>query len=321
MDDDDRALFERSVGHACETLSGGALDVALDELGWHEALAVDPRTAVSVLFEGQGRANTTSSALEAVLGSGLGVKAGTSAGVVLPVLEHRRPPGEVARSGRLVVHGLGTASLSVRDTTSVVARLDGGERVLTVKTADLTLRSQSGVDPSLGLVEVIGDDIPFHFERELEPGGWWSTLARAQLAVSHELVGAARTMLALAREHALERIQFGRPIGQFQAVRHRLADTLVAIETADAGVGYAWTEPSPHTVAMAKALAGRSARTASRHCQQVLAGIGFTAEHPFHRYFRRVLVLDQLLGAGPALTKELGSELLATRRLPALPLL
>ena len=70
---------------------------------------------------------------------------------------------------------------------------------------------------------------------------------------------------------------------------------------------------------MAKALAGRGARTATRHCQQVLAGIGFTTEHEFHHYVRRVLVLDERFGASRALTRELGRQLLATRRLPPLP--
>ena len=72
---------------------------------------------------------------------------------------------------------------------------------------------------------------------------------------------------------------------------------------------------------MTKALAGRGARTTARHCQQVLAGIGFTTEHPLHRYVRRILVLEQLLGATRTLTRDLGNELLRTRQLPApLPL-
>ena len=69
---------------------------------------------------------------------------------------------------------------------------------------------------------------------------------------------------------------------------------------------------------MAKALAGRGARTAARHCQQVLAGIGFTTEHPLHRYVRRVLVLDELFGSARALTRQLGDELLDDRQLPPL---
>jgi alkylation response protein AidB-like acyl-CoA dehydrogenase len=63
-------------------------------------------------------------------------------------------------------------------------------------------------------------------------------------------------------------------------------------------------------------MAGRGARTAAKHCQQVLAGIGFTTEHDFHRFYKRVVVLDQLLGAGSALTRQLGSDVLATGTLP-----
>jgi alkylation response protein AidB-like acyl-CoA dehydrogenase len=123
-------------------------------------------------------------------------------------------------------------------------------------------------------------------------------------------------MLEMARLHALERVQFGQPIGAFQAVRHRLAETLVAIESADAVLGAAWEAISPTMAGVAKALAGRAARTASRHCQQVLAGIGFTTEHDFHRYVRRAFVLDQLLGGSRRLTRDFGAELLATGRLP-----
>ena len=70
---------------------------------------------------------------------------------------------------------------------------------------------------------------------------------------------------------------------------------------------------------MAKALAGRAARTAARHGQQVLAGIGFTTEHDLHHYVRRVLVLDELFGAARTLTGDLGRQVLASRELPAWP--
>ncbi len=118
--------------------------------------------------------------------------------------------------------------------------------------------------------------------------------------------------------HALDRVQFGRPISGFQAVRHRLAETLVAIEMAEAVLEAAWLDGSPVTAAMAKAVAGRQARTTARHCQQVLAGIGFTTEHPLHLYVRRTLVLDGLLGTAPTLTRALGDDLIASRQLPPL---
>jgi alkylation response protein AidB-like acyl-CoA dehydrogenase len=147
---------------------------------------------------------------------------------------------------------------------------------------------------------------------------WAAALAITQLAAGHELLGAARRMLELARAHALERVQFGQPIAMFQAVRHRLAETLVALDTAEALLDGACLDGAPQTAAMAKGLAGRSARTAARHCQQVLAGIGFTTEHDFHRFLRRVLVLDQVCGSALTLTRDLGRDLLETRQLPAL---
>src|SRR3546814_15860494 len=110
-------------------------------------------------------------------------------------------------------------------------------------------------------------------------------------------------MLELAREHALERVQFGQPISRFQAIRHKLADTLVAIETADGVLAASWLDRSPVTAALAKSLAGRGARLPAKHCQQVLAGIGFPTEHDPHRYGRRRLVLDEPVGPARTRTK------------------
>jgi len=110
----------------------------------------------------------------------------------------------------------------------------------------------------------------------------------------------------------------GRAIAMFQAVRHHLAEAFVAVEAADAALAAAWDDGTPLTAAMAKAVAGRSARTVSRHCQQVLAGIGFTTEHDLHLYVRRVIVLDRLLGDSRSLTRRLGEDLLAHRSLPSI---
>jgi hypothetical protein len=324
MDRADLELFERSLRHATGHDTGAALDAALDDLGWRDALAIDPRAAVSLLFELQGAANATSGALDHVVRTAVGVEPDTT-GVVLPALGRWVPPGALD-GGRLTVAGLGTAALSTRERAVVVAQADGKEVAVVVPTSALMLRPVRGIDPWLGLVEVAADAVDTvdavgieDTEGAPQPTTAWTTaVALGQLAVGHELVGASRKMLELAREHAVERIQFGRPISSFQAVRHRLAETLVAIETADAVLDAAWLDRSPQTAAMAKALAGRGARTAARHCQQVLAGIGFTTEHVLHRYIRRVLVLDELLGAARSLTRQLGDDLLATRRLPDL---
>jgi alkylation response protein AidB-like acyl-CoA dehydrogenase len=126
--------------------------------------------------------------------------------------------------------------------------------------------------------------------------GWW-------------LVGSGRAMLALARRHALDRTQFGRPVASFQAIRHRLAETLVALEGAEATLVAAAAEPAELSFLLAKAAAGQAALTAAQHCQQVLGGIGFTAEHELHRHVKRALVLDAMLGSSRELTREAGAAL------------
>jgi alkylation response protein AidB-like acyl-CoA dehydrogenase len=310
-------LFERSVRQATERLSGEALDAALTELGWPDALAADPHTAVAVLFPAQGAVPAESSALDQVVLTGLGM-AGIADAVVLPPLGSCRAAGTVD-GDRIRIRGLGGAALRKADRAAVVARPDGDERVVVdvVATADLTLRPVRGIDPTFGLVEVSGD-VCVVAPAEAPGHRWDAAVVLAQLALSHEILGAARTMLTLACAHALERVQFGQPISRFQAVRHRLAETLVPIEGADAVVRAARDEPTPVLAGIAKALAGRSALTAARHCQQVLAGIGFTQEHPFHRSYRRVLLLDQLFGSTHALTHDLGAELLRSREVPPL---
>jgi hypothetical protein len=310
---EDLSLFERSLRHATQHHSGAALDAALEKLGWPDALAADPRAAVSLLFGLQGTANVISSSLDRVLAGALGQEA---TAVVLPALGQRAAPG-VLQAGRLGVRGIGTASLGGCATALIVARGGGSDVAVLAETAALTVRSVQGLDPALGLVEVTGDA----GARLLGQADWEAAMTAGQLALSHELVGASRRMLELARAHALQRIQFGRPIAMFQAVRHRLAEALVAIETAAGALDAAWLDYGPLTAGMAKATAGRGARLTARHCQQVLAGIGFTTEHPFHKYVRRVLVLEQLLGSTRSLTAELGRDILDRRQLPApLPL-
>jgi alkylation response protein AidB-like acyl-CoA dehydrogenase len=92
---------------------------------------------------------------------------------------------------------------------------------------------------------------------------------------------------------------------------------IIARRLLDLGAA-AWDDPSPLASSIAKAVAGASARTVARHAQQVLGGMGYTTDHPLHRYVRRTLVLDQLLGSGRALTREIGEQLLRERELPAM---
>jgi len=308
MDADERELFAAGVRAAMERHAGSDVDAALAELGWTDALEVDPRSAVSTLFELQGRARVASRALDDVVLRALG--AAVDAGVVLPALGASDPPGTRGPDG-VTVRGVASGAGAAR-TALLVATAD--HEVHVIATADLEVRPVGGLDPSLGLVEVRGVAAP----AQADAGGWTGAVAAGRLALGHEIVGAARSMLELARDHALQRVQFGRPIAMFQAVRHRLAETLVSIEAADAALAAAWDDASPTTALMAKATSGRAARLATRHCQQVLAGIGFTTEHPFQGYLRRVFVLDQLLGSSRGLTAELGRSVLAAGAPPPL---
>jgi alkylation response protein AidB-like acyl-CoA dehydrogenase len=312
MDPAELELFRNSIRRAAERSAGGSLEAALDEIGWRDALVSDPRDAVAVLFEQQGFGGATSSALDDVLLCALG-QATATAGVVLARDGSPETPASLD-GDRLSVRGLGTRALTTRASALVVASTGAKQVAGVVPLSSLTVRPIQGMDPAYGLVEVDGEAPT----ADLEPVDWPGAVASGQRALAHELVGASRKMLTLAREHALQRTQFGQPISKFQAVRHRLADTLVAMETAEAVLDAAWMDRSAETAAMAKAVAGRSARTAIRHCQQVLAGIGFTKEHPLHLYIRRALVLDQLLGSSRALTEDQGRRILETRRLPPL---
>ena len=314
MEATERALFESGVRDAAERAHGAALDAALDDLGWRDALAADRPTAVSVLFECQGTAATSSAALDWLLATALGAD-GEGVAVVLPPLRGADAPGRVDGDW-CVVQGLGTAALDRCDTTLVVAQTADGAAAFAVDTGLLTCRPVRGLDPALGVFEVVGE-FETAWAAQPKAADWPAASALGQLALGHELVGAGRAMLDLARTHALERVQFGRPIATFQAVRHRLAESLVALEAAAALLDAAWEDPSPVTAGMAKAFAGRSARAVARHCQQVLAGIGFTTEHPLHLFVRRTIVLDQLLGAGRVLTRQLGTGVLESGTLPA----
>jgi Acyl-CoA dehydrogenase, C-terminal domain len=322
MDAETAGLLSQSLERAFRNATAKAVEAALDEVGWREALEEEGAAVIPLLFARQGAANATSGALDDLLTSALGLPAGPGTAFVLPEFGDWSPPGSVEK-GELTVRGLGGARMAAADHAVVLAEQpDGALSAVVVDTGKVEVRPVGGVDPGLGLVAIDGRDVSASGGTPITAAARDGALAAGRLALAHELAGASRTMLRLAREHAVTRIQFGKPIGAFQAVRHRLAESLVAVESAEAAATAAIGadgEVSPLLAGMAKAVAGRNARTVARHCQQVLAGVGFTDEHDFHRYFRRVLTLDGLLGDARTLTRALGEELLRDRRLPAAP--
>ena len=122
------------------------------------------------------------------------------------------------------------------------------------------------------------------------------------VALAAELVGVAQRALEMAVDYAKERQQFGRPIGAYQAVSHRLAEMLWDVEEARSLVYYAaWAadaepETLPLAASMAKARASDSATSVTHSAIQTFGGIGFTWEHDIHFFLKRARVSAELLG-------------------------
>ncbi len=134
------------------------------------------------------------------------------------------------------------------------------------------------------------------------PGDVAPAVDKATVALSAELVGVAQRALDMAVAYAKEREQFGRAIGAYQAVSHRLADMLWAVEEARSLTYYAaWVadaepESLPSAASMAKARASDAASSVTNDAIQVFGGIGFTWEHDAHFLLKRATVGAQLLG-------------------------
>ena len=134
------------------------------------------------------------------------------------------------------------------------------------------------------------------------PGGLERALDLATMALSAELVGGMQRVLDMAVEYAKTRKQFGKPIGQFQAVQHPLADSYLETESARSAAYYAaWTlddnAPDASTaVSIAKMYASDAARNAGNRAIQVQGGMGFTWENDAHLYFRRFKASETALG-------------------------
>jgi len=316
MDGTERALLATTVRDALGRSDADTTDGTLAALGWPDMLESEPHAAVAVVFTELGRAGARATALDDVLLAALGVAPAPHLAVVLPQFGTWLPPGRVdAERGRAV--GLATARAARADELVVACRSGAVDTVLTVARTSAELRPVAGVDPDAGLWQVRVEQ-PVAPVAPDDAGRWTAAVAAGRRATGYQIAGACRTMLDLARTHALEREQFGRPIARFQAVRHRLADALVAVEVLEATLAAADDEPGELTAALAKATAGRTARVVATSCQQVLAGIGFTTDHPFHRHLKRTMLLAGLFGSAEEIALDLGQRLLADRRVPTL---
>jgi alkylation response protein AidB-like acyl-CoA dehydrogenase len=136
------------------------------------------------------------------------------------------------------------------------------------------------------------------------------TLQRAISALAAEQVGGAQRVLTNAVDYAKNRVQFGRPIGSFQAIKHKCADMLLEVESAKSAAYYAaWAAQEDNDeLAIAASLAKSFCSESYFHCAaeniQIHGGIGFTWEHHAHLYFKRAESSELLLG-DPAYHREL----------------
>ncbi|MFC6062164.1 acyl-CoA dehydrogenase [Streptomyces ochraceiscleroticus] len=207
------------------------------------------------------------------------------------VLDGTAPPVLGGGDADLFLLAAGTA------TGTVWLAVDAG-------TAGLTVRVPRGADPTRPAAEVTASGALVPADRLVTVD---AALVRdlAGTLFAAEACGTAAWALHTAAEYAAVREQFGRPIGQFQAVKHLCAEMLVRLEQARA---LAWDaarsmDEAPEVrglvSALATATALEAAFTCAKDCIQILGGIGFTWEHDAHLYLRRATVARQLLG-GPA---------------------
>ena len=277
------------------------LAIVLEELG--RVLAPGPFLptvlASAVLHVGGG----SSELVRGLIGE---LAAGRSIGAVAlgRALEGRIGPG-----GSVTVSGTTSPVLcgALADTLVVPVTIDGRERWCVVASAAGRTTPLAPLDPTRRLAELNLHDVVVADDAQLVGVDRARVEALAVTLASAECAGGAAWCLDTAAEYATVRRQFGRPIGQFQAVKHRCADMLVAVEQARAT---AWDAAlaldgggEPADVALAAAIAGaigpEAFASVAKDCIQVLGGIGFTWEHDAHLYLRRAISLRQLLG-GPS---------------------
>jgi alkylation response protein AidB-like acyl-CoA dehydrogenase len=134
----------------------------------------------------------------------------------------------------------------------------------------------------------------------------------AAILLAAEQIGAAERCLDLTVDYAKNRVQFGRPIGSFQALKHRMADLYVAIAAARALVNDACDDPTPTNAAAARLAATETLANVAAEGIQLHGGIAITWEHDMHLYFKRAHGSSHLLSSPRELLNELESEVLHT---------
>lgn len=228
----------------------------------------------------------------------------------------------VARDGRLTAKKVGVSDGDVAQLAIVVAKSAGDGpwlHVVDLTQAGVTRTTAKTIDPSRSLARLAFDGA----EADALVGARGikdvhRLIDRAAVMMAFEQVGAAQAALEMATAYAKERYAFGRPIGSFQAIKHKLADVYVAVELARSNAYYgAWalsTEAAelPVAASLARVAASEAGWQAAKENIQTHGGIGYTWEGDCHLNYRRAGLLRLTLG-GPGewkrrLTRELTSR-------------
>ena len=191
------------------------------------------------------------------------------------------------------------------------------DKVTRVLTADMQSAGASGetlatVDESLGLGKLTRNGT------EAAVGDWDDVRRRLLAALALEAVGIGSTVTSMALEYVSGREQFGKKIGSYQAISHSLVDGYVAVELSRSLAYWAAWAVSENddqvdmAVAAAKSQAGEAAVLACEKSIQAHGGVGFTWEHPLHRYYTRALYLEGALGYGREHRAEIAASLLSS---------
>ncbi len=197
----------------------------------------------------------------------------------------------------------------IADLVVVAARTEAGVSLFLVPTAaeGLDRRMLQTMDQTRKQAEIQLRDVQVGPDALLGPeGGGWPILERmlekAAVALSAEQVGGAQACLEMAVAYAKVRKQFGRPIGSFQAIKHKCADMLAQVESARSAAYYAaWAvsednEERRLMAGLAKSYCSGAYFSSAGENIQIHGGIGFTWEHDAHLYFKRAKSSELLFG-------------------------
>lgn len=208
------------------------------------------------------------------------------------------------------------------NTIIVAARADGssGEDGVSLFIVDenadgVTTKSLQTMDQTRKQAEITFDGVKVPESARIgEEGGAWADISKvldlASVALAAEECGGAQQCLDMSVDYAKVRVQFGRPIGSFQAIKHKCADMLVEVESAKSAAYYAgWAagednEELPITAPLAKAYCSEAYFHCAAENIQIHGGIGFTWEHDAHLYFKRAKSSELMLG-DPSYHREL----------------